>query len=194
MSVFDKYGIFGASKLIIQVLLTQLFRRPFKLLRRPYYIRCVGNVVGGKGLIAGPGLIIDVLQKNACLILGNNIRANHRLHIGCVENVVIGNDVLIASNVYISDHSHGSYVGEDQSEPDVIPNVRTICSKPIFIGDNCWLGENVSVLPGVTIGYGSIIGAGSVVTKDIPSKCIAVGAPAKVIKKWDDVKRRWDLV
>ena len=49
----------------------------------------------------------------------------------------------------------------------------------------------VSVLPGVTIGYGSIIGAGSVVTKDIPSRCIAVGNPAKVIKRYDEAAKAW---
>lgn len=55
--------------------------------------------------------------------------------------------------------------------------------KPITIGDNCWLGGNVIVLPGVNIGSGSVIGAGSVVTHDIPPSSLAYGNPAKVVRK-----------
>lgn len=51
---------------------------------------------------------------------------------------------------------------------------------PIVIGDNCWIGADVKILPGVTIGENTIIGAGSIVTKDIPSNCIALGNPCKV--------------
>ena len=56
---------------------------------------------------------------------------------------------------------------------------------PIVIGDNCWFGANVSVMPGVTIGAGCVIGAGSVVTKDVPENSLAAGVPAKVIKSID---------
>ena len=57
--------------------------------------------------------------------------------------------------------------------------------KRIVIGEDCWLGGNVIVLPGVTIGKGSTIGAGSVVTKDVPDYCVAAGNPARVLKKID---------
>ena len=53
---------------------------------------------------------------------------------------------------------------------------------PIKVGDNCWFGANVSVMPGVTIGNGCVIAAGSVVTKDIPDNCLAAGVPAEVKK------------
>lgn len=58
-------------------------------------------------------------------------------------------------------------------------------ASPIHIGDNCWLGANVSIMPGVTIGNGCVIAAGSVVTKDIPDNCLAAGVPAQVKKKID---------
>ncbi len=65
----------------------------------------------------------------------------------------------------------------------VAPLVRPLYSKgPIIIEDDVWLGEKVSVMPGVHIGRGAIIGANSVVTKDIPAYAVAVGSPAKVIK------------
>lgn len=58
---------------------------------------------------------------------------------------------------------------------------------PVTIGDDCWIGGNVTIMPGVTIGKGCTIGAGSVVTKDIPEFSVAIGSPAKVVKKVDPV-------
>ena len=65
-----------------------------------------------------------------------------------------------------------------------------LCEK-VVIKDGCWIGEKVCVLPGVTIGEKSIVGAGSVVTKSIPDYCLAVGNPARVIKRWNFSEHRW---
>jgi acetyltransferase-like isoleucine patch superfamily enzyme len=62
---------------------------------------------------------------------------------------------------------------------------------PIVIKRGCWIGQNVVIMPGVTIGELSIIGANSVVTGNIPPRSIAVGAPARVIKTWDAASRAW---
>ncbi len=62
----------------------------------------------------------------------------------------------------------------------------------ITIGDKVWIGNGVSVLEGVSIGKGAVIGAGSVVTKDVPPYCIAVGAPARVIKKYNFDLKEWE--
>ena len=78
--------------------------------------------------------------------------------------------------------------------PTSIPKDRTIYSSPVIIKKNVWLGEHVSVLMGVTIGEGSIIGANSVVSKDIPAYTIAVGVPAKVIKKFNFEIQKWETV
>lgn len=64
-------------------------------------------------------------------------------------------------------------------------------TKPVVIESNVWLGDNVVVLPGVTIGSGSIIGANSVVSKDVPKNTISVGVPAKVIKEYNFDKEMW---
>ena len=64
----------------------------------------------------------------------------------------------------------------------------------MIIEDNVWLGDNVTVLPGVTIGRGSIIGSNAVVSKSIPPYSIAVGIPARVIKRWDEETKSWRKV
>ena len=113
------------------------------------------------------------------ITIGNNVIINTDCHIGCIEKIVIGNNVLIASRVYISDHSHGD---TKRNTLEIPPAQRTLVTKgPIVIEDNVWLGEGVCILPGVTIGKGSIVGANSVVTKDVPSYSVVAGTPAKQI-------------
>lgn len=120
---------------------------------------------------------------------------NDYVHITAMESVVIGNNVLLASKIYISDCSHGSYLGDEfDSHPDSIPKERDMYSKPVVIEDNVWLGEFVSVLPGVTIGKGTIVGANSVVSKSLPAFVIAVGTPAKPIKKFNFQTERWEII
>ena len=67
-----------------------------------------------------------------------------------------------------------------------------LTTKAIRIGNNCWIGDHVSILPGVTVGDYTIIAAGSVVTKSIPGYCIAGGNPARIIKKWNHSLSEWE--
>jgi lipopolysaccharide O-acetyltransferase len=114
------------------------------------------------------------------------------VHIGAIDCVRIGNDVLIASCVFIADHNHGGFEGEDPADsPDVAPSDRPLKSRPVVIGDKVWIGEGVCILPGVTIGRGSVIGAGAVVTRDVPAECVAVGNPARVVKRYDRQAQQW---
>lgn len=89
--------------------------------------------------------------------------------------VEIGDRVMFGPNVSILSATHQTDV---QSRRDGVE-----FALPVFIGNDCWIGGNVSILPGVTIGNGCTIGAGSVVTKSIPAFSVAVGSPARVIKK-----------
>jgi len=109
-------------------------------------------------------------------------------HIGAAMEVIIGSRVLIASNVYITDHDHAFEFG-DNGTP--LGHHKDIYAKKVIIEDHVWLGEKVCVLKGVTIGYASIVGAGSVVSKSIPPYSIAVGNPARVIKKYDAASKSW---
>ena len=89
--------------------------------------------------------------------------------------VTIGDDCFIGPNVSIYTACH--------STDPILRNTRKEWARPVTIGDNCWIGGSTTILPGVTIGDNVTIGAGSVVVKDIPSDCVAVGNPAKVIKR-----------
>ena len=126
--------------------------------------------------------------------IGKNVQINDCVHIAVTNSVTIGNDVLIASKVFITDHNHGSYSDEFHDNPDEPPYNRKIYSKPVVIKDRVWLGENVAVMPGVTIGEGVIIGCSAVVTKSIPPNCIAAGNPAKVIKTYNFKNNKWEKV
>ncbi len=108
------------------------------------------------------------------IYFGKNFYANHNLVILDTATVKFGDNVLIGPNCGFYTAGHPVDVKQRNSGLEY--------AKPITVGNNVWVGGNVVVLPGVTIGDNTIIGAGSVVTKDIPSNVIAVGNPCKVIK------------
>jgi len=93
------------------------------------------------------------------------------------KSVIIGNNVNIAAFCFIVDFNHKF------TDISVPIDTQGYTSRPIKIGNDVWIGAHVIILPGVTIGNGSVIGAGSVVTKDIPPYTVAAGTPAKFITK-----------
>lgn len=124
-------------------------------------------------------------QDSKGLIIKDNTIIGHFAHIIAYREVIIENDVLLADKVFISDCSH-NYKGADIP----IQNQGISFIKPVLIGEGSWLGENVCVC-GADIGKHCVIGANSVVTKDIPDYCVAVGSPAKIIKKYDEKLAEW---
>ena len=106
--------------------------------------------------------------------IGENFYANHNLTILDGNKVIFGDNVFIAPNCSFYTAGHPIAAKER--------NKGLEYAKPIKVGDDVWIGGNVVVLPGVTIGDNVVIGAGSIVTKDIPSNSVAVGNPCQVIK------------
>jgi len=102
----------------------------------------------------------------------------YRFQCNAAESVTIGNYVLAASNVLITDSDH---VVETAGIP-VTKNFK-LKSKPVVIGNNCWIGQNAVILKGVTIGDNCIIGANSVVVKDVDKNSVVAGNPASLIRK-----------
>ena len=191
------YGVFGVLQLIIFKIRTKSLFSKARIIRFPIMIRGKKLIKVGYGFTTGYNCRIDAYTETnskQVITIGKNVQINDYVHIGAVESIEIEDNVLIASKVFITDHNHGNYSGENQDSPETIPHDRTIYSKPVKIKKNVWLGEFVSVLSGVTIGEGSIIGAMSVVNKDIPPFTIAVGCPAKVIKKYNHSTKKWDKI
>ena len=123
------------------------------------------------------------------IVIGNRVTATGSLTLGAHDQIVIEDDVMFAANVHLTDGLHGF---EHTDEPYKYQPINRIA--PITIKHGCWIGQNVVIMPGVTIGELCIIGANSVVTRSIPPRSIAVGAPARVIKTWDEKERRWIAV
>ncbi|MEH8230664.1 DapH/DapD/GlmU-related protein [Aeromonas veronii] len=192
MEQIKKHTVLGLYRLFRDVVLTRLFYPRFRILRYPFYFTGCRYFKIGKGFTSGVGLRIDCIKTDIYtpkLKIGERCQVNDYVHIGCINSVIIGDDVLIASKVFITDHNHGSF--PDEHEISLPPISRKLTSEPVIIGDKVWLGEGVLVLSGTKIGNGSIIGAGAVVTKDIPEYSIAVGNPAKVIKTYDFNTSTW---
>ena len=128
------------------------------------------------------------LKKKASgssLKIGSNTYIGRNAHFVALKKVVIENDFLIADNVYLSDNFH-----EHRDITIPVKDQEVKFKKEVVIGKQSWLGENVCVI-GASVGKHSIIGANSVVISDIPDYSIAVGSPAKIIKRYDFDLKDW---
>lgn len=121
--------------------------------------------------------------------IGDGCSIGIRNSFAAIDKIEIGNNVLFAGYVHITDHSHGY---EDISLPVKIQPLIT--KGPVIIEDDCWLGFSCEILSGVHIGKHSIVAARAVVTKDVPPYSIVAGNPAKVIKQYNVEKKKWERV
>ncbi len=149
------------------------------------YIRGAGYIHVGNDVYIGSRVQLTAWDNvngdtfSPSIFIGDNSSIGDESHISAINKIIIGSGVLTGKRVLITDNSHGGFTWDDEC---LIPVKRKMKSKgPVIIGDNVWIGEKATILPGVTIGDGSIIGANSVVTKNIPSYSLVVGSPAKVI-------------
>ena len=199
MSYLKLYGVFGTLYMFICYVRTRLFYRNSRLIRFPFDIRGRKYIDLGMNLTLGkycrfevfPHLMVE--GESMKLKIGKDVQMNDNVHICAMQSVEIGDNVLMASNIYISDNTHGSYNGTaaKQSSPNVPPIKRPYFIAPVKIGKSVWICQGVVINPGVTIGEGSVVGANSVVTHSIPPYSIAVGAPARVIKYYDFTLACW---
>jgi acetyltransferase-like isoleucine patch superfamily enzyme len=152
-------------------------------------------ITGGKRIFIGKNVYVrkhtwlaadPVTGAADCkLIIGDGTYIGNFCHIYASSKIEIGNKVLLADRVYLSDNLH-SY--KNIHQPVMEQPVKQL--QPVVLKDGCWLGENVCVI-GATIGKNSVIGANSVVMKDVPDYCVAVGAPAKIIKRYNPSTNSW---
>ncbi len=187
----NQYSLSELIKTVYSLILTKITLPNARLIRRPIYIRGRKSLTGGNGLTTGRFCRFDLSGEKGRLFIGDNCEFGDMTHIVAHESVKIGDNVLLASKCFISDTNHGCYRGSTQDSPQTPPNQRQLHSDPVMIGDNVWIGENVVILAGTSIGDGCIIGANSVITKSIPDHCIVVGNN-KIIKQYDQSTKSWE--
>ncbi len=131
-------------------------------------------------------LLVDEIPH---ITIGNGCYIGFNVTLLAGADIVIEDKVLMASNIIISSENH-TFNPENE-----IPYMdQPLSAAPVRISEGCWIGEKVSILPGVTIGKRCVIGAASVVTKSIPDYCVAVGTPVRVVKRYDFEKHEWKSV
>jgi acetyltransferase-like isoleucine patch superfamily enzyme len=149
-------------------------------------IRIRGNnnkIVFGKNVTVGPQCSFWMEGSNNTIIIGDNTTFTCKVHFNAQEHntdIIVGEDCMFSNTIIVrTSDSHPIY--------DMKSNSRINPAKSISIGDHVWIAPNTKIMKGAIIGDGSIIGSDSMVTKTIPSNCLAVGHPAKVVKeniKW----------
>lgn len=192
------YGWLGAIRLAVDLATTRLLYPGVRIVRRPARLRGRRRITLGRRLTVGTGLRIDAFGgagDDPLVQIGNDVEINDHVHIAAVRSVTIGDNALIASRVFISDHNHGDLDGAaTENGPDVPPADRPLAVAPVSIGARVWIGEGALILPGVTIGDGAIVGGGSVVTRDVAAGTVVAGVPARVVRRFDPVSARWKRV
>lgn len=121
------------------------------------------------------------------LVFEDGVIVGYNCTFFCTDLLTIGKNTILAGGCLVTTENHG--INPESGEPY---HVQPLKSAPVQIGQGCWLGQNVCVLPGVHIGDRCIIGANAVVNKDIPDYSIAVGVPARVIKIYNFDKHAWE--
>jgi len=152
---------------------------------RPQFISIGDNVTIGRGADIYVHPTHSDL-KEFIIRIGNNVHIGSHNIIGARKSIVLEDNVLIGPHVMIGDHSHHY---EDIDIPIKLQQATEGSS--VRIERDSWIGANVFVLPGVTIGRHSVVGANSVVNRDIPSYSVAVGGPARVMKRYDFELKQW---
>jgi acetyltransferase-like isoleucine patch superfamily enzyme len=154
---------------------------PRSTLAWPTRLAGVEHIGVGRRVYLGPGSWLQTLSRPDTpaprIHVGDGVSSAGTLTLSAVQEIVVEDGVLFARNVYVSDHIH-RFEDRDRAVQD--QGLDKVA--PVRIGAGAWLGQNVVVCPGVTIGAGAVVGANSVVTKNLPARCVAVGAPAHVVR------------
>jgi acetyltransferase-like isoleucine patch superfamily enzyme len=136
-------------------------------------------------------LTLNEAKENALtprITIGDGCVIGHMNHITCTQEVKIGENVLTADRVYISDHSHNF---SDTSIP--IMHQGVVSKRGVSIGSGSWIGENVVILS-CSIGKNCVVGANAVVLSDVPDFSVAVGIPARVVQQFNPASQTWQRV
>lgn len=158
------------------------------LLLTPRYISIDKNVYIEKNCRIEGVSSYNNVTFSPSIVFEENVSVQQNLHLTCASQIVIGKNTAIAANVTISDIHH------PYDDINIPIEQQNILVKPVVIGPDCKIYNNAVILPGVHIGKHCTIGANSVVTHDIPDYSVAVGSPARVIKRYNFETKQWEKV
>lgn len=199
MANISQYSFANKIYMFFCYVRTRIFYPGVKIIRFPFDIRNGKNIQIGRGVSIGRLCRIEVAAEGAVgnekrIVIGDNFRISDFVHIAAHQSVIIGNEGGIGARSFITDLNHGDFSEGKEFDINIPHRLRPLSSKPVRIGNNVWIGENCCICPGVTIGDNSIIGAFSNVVKSIPPCSMAVGDPARVIKRYDHQTKCWRRV
>ena len=147
------------------------------------------NIIIGNNTFIGKDSWFNVNHRdvsNKAIVIDDNIIIGWRVFFSSGKLIHIKSYTIITHGCHFLGADH---IVDDPFTPYTLSGINS--EKTIIIGVNCWLGNGVTVMGGVTIGHGSVIGAASLVTKSIPPFSIAVGSPCRVIKRYDFIVNKW---
>lgn len=150
----------------------------------PARIKNAHRIAVGEGVFVASGSWLHVLEDgdDVALEIGDGASIAEGCVFSSVRSIRLGTKVSLARYVYVADHTHAY---DDPDAPSLEQGITDV--RPVEIGDGAWLGQNVTVLPGVRIGKGCVVAAHSVVSTDVPDYSLAAGAPARVIRRFGPI-------
>lgn len=158
----------------------------------PYKIRSPHRVHIGRNTGIGERAFFSVVEErpgvtyDPVVRIGDDCMISTDLFIACVGSVEIGSGVAMSARVFIGDS------GRDYGDPTLAGADLVIDEpSPVRIGDGCIIGIGSAILRGVTVGERTFVAAGSVVTRDVPPRCVVFGNPARVVRSWDEEIGEW---
>lgn len=203
LKYYSKLPPFEAIEYIYRKISSSFVRRYFAAAGAGFYLSRGSRIRGhhrisiGVNFYAGEGLWLECVEVHGTdrfdskITIGNNVSVSRNVHIAAVDEIIIGNNVLLGSQIIVTDHNHGCYGAAGHSSPHQSPHERSLKARKVAIGDNVWIGDGCVILPGVMIGMGSVVAANSVITMDIPKMTIVAGNPGRVIKIYCEKSRQW---
>lgn len=163
--------------------------------KRSIYIGKESRIINPDNITLSKGVIIGKYNYLASygigkLEIGEGTNIGMYGMIASINTITIGTNVLFGPNVYIADYNH---CYENVNIPISQQGLRKF-NRGIIIGDDSWIGKNVTIIGGCSIGKHCIIGANSFVNRDIPDYTVCAGNPCKVVKKYNFESKKWEKV
>jgi|SRR5690606_16248632 len=155
---------------------------------RTTYLHGVNKISIGKRVRIFPNVRLEVHGKDSTLDIEDNVAIGQNVHITSGEKLTIGKSSTILANVFITNIDH------DYEEINKHILDQKMIVKKTIIGENCFIGIGAAIQAGTILGKQCIVGANSVVKGEFPDYCVIVGAPARIVKKYNFETQRWEKI